>query len=98
MFEFIKDYGNYETRKVGKDSVNGLEISTAYSSDEGYETALIDENGVHPVERYLTKESAIEGHKEWMKKAETIINVLKLGGFGGIVEDKEIQLKRAFKN
>lgn len=93
MFEFIKDINNYEDRKVARTQVKDLIVSTVFSSDEGYETAIIDDN-VYPVERYKTKEEAIKGHEEWCKKAETITEITMLGGFGGLVEDRKIILKR----
>lgn len=93
IFGFMADYDNYEQRKVGKTEVNGLQVSTAYSSDEGYETALIDADGVHPVERYKSKEDAVSGHEKWCKKAKKIKTCTKLG-WGGLVDDTEITLQR----
>ena len=96
MFGFLNDMDNYEDRKISNELVNGIEVSTVYTSDEGYETALIDKNGVHPVERYGSKKEAIEGHEKWKEAALTIKTIKKLGGFGGLVEDKEVELKRAY--
>lgn len=93
LFTFLQDADNYEDRKVGNNEVNGLTVSTAYSSDEGYETALGDQEGFHPVQRYETKEEAIVGHYEWMEKAETIEQVLKLG-WGDWVEPEMYTLIR----
>jgi len=71
FLDFLKDIGNYETRKVERTICkNGIIVSTAYSSDEGYETALIDKKGAHPIERYENKEHAIEEHKKWVKFSE----------------------------
>jgi hypothetical protein len=95
MFDFIKDINNYEDRKLEKTEVNGVTVSTAYTSDEGYETALIDANGVHPVERYPSKEHAHHGHEKWCKKAETVKEVIKLGGFGGFIKDEVITIVRS---
>lgn len=95
MFEFINDIGNYDTRKLGRTDVNGVTVSTAYTSDEGYETAILDANGVHPVERYDSKSEAEAGHREWCKKAETVETVTKLGGFGGLVDDEVITIVRS---
>lgn len=94
MFEFLNDAFNYEDRKVGKAEINGLIVSTAFSSDEGYETALNDINGWHPVERYESKEDSQKGHEKWCKKAKTVKTIIRLGGFGGLVPDKEIELIR----
>lgn len=54
-------------RTVGKDKIKGFIISTVNSPDEGYETAIIDKNKVHIVEKYKSKELSIIGHKKWMK-------------------------------
>lgn len=95
MFEFLKDAGNYDTRKLGRTEVNGVTVSTAYTSDEGYETAIIDANKVYPVERYETKEQAEQGHEKWCKEAETVETVTMLGGFGGMVDDEVVTITRA---
>ena len=94
MFEFLQDINNYEERKVARDEVCGVEVSTVYTSDEGYETALCDANGVHPVQRYETREDAQAGHIVWMEKAKTVTRVVELGGFGGWVDDDEIDIVR----
>lgn len=96
MFQFINDIGNYESRKLGKTEVNGLIVSTAYTSDGGYETAIIDANKVHPVERYDSKEKAQTGHEKWCKEAESIETINKLGWLG-IVKDEIITLNRVKK-
>ena len=94
MFDFIQDAGNYEARKLAdKVWIKGIGISTAYTSDEGYETALLDDNGVHPVERYPNREDAFKGHKKWIAKVKKgIKKITKLGGFGGFVGNKEVIL------
>ena len=94
MFEFIKDIGNYDSRKVSRTKVNGVIVSTAYTSDEGYETAIMDVNGVHPVQRYESIEDAKIGHKKWCKKAETVDIITKLCGFGGFVESEKVKIVR----
>lgn len=74
MFDFLKDIGNYESRKVARtepEENNGIGVSTAFTSDEGYETALLDSSGVIPVENYKTKAAARNGHKKWVKFAKT---------------------------
>lgn len=97
MFEFINDIGNYESRKVARTEAkdnNGIGVSTAYTSDEGYETALLDANGIHPVERYEDRNLAEEGHERWVLRAKKIRKVNKIGGFGGMIEDEIIKLER----
>ena len=96
MFEFLQDIDNYDSRKVSRTEVNGLIVSTAHTSDEGYETALLDDGtpDVHPVERYKSRELAEAGHKRWMafaKKAKNGTKIKKLGAWG-IVPDSEIML------
>lgn len=78
MFNF-QLYNDYESRKVANDKVNGLRVSTVYTYDEGYETAIIDINGVYPVERYLTLDDAVAGHAKWLKKAPKLKTVQMLG-------------------
>lgn len=89
---------NYEDRKVGRielEDNNGVGVSTAFSSDEGYETALLDANGIHPVERYPDKESSLKGHNKWVLFANDCENkdVIKLG-WTGMGMDGKITLER----
>ncbi|RLI63013.1 MAG: hypothetical protein DRO67_06430 [Candidatus Asgardarchaeum californiense] len=72
IFAFLQDMSNYEVRKGSLDKAqNGIEVSTVYTSDEGYETAIIDNAGVHPVERYSDIETAKKGHKKWLDFASS---------------------------
>jgi hypothetical protein len=70
LLSSLLDIGNYEQRKVANETINGITISTAYTSDEGFETALFDSKNGGSVERYEDKEKAIEGHKKWVKKVK----------------------------
>lgn len=83
FFEFLKPMvDTYDERKYRKDCFpNGLKVSTAFTIDMGWETAIIDREGTKPVERYPTKEEAIEGHKKWVEFAEKGIGktIIKLG-------------------
>ena len=96
--DFLKDMGSTKDRTVKRSKrINGLIVSTVWTSDEGYETALIDhsEEEVHPVERYPDREAAIKGHEKWVKFAQgDEVSVTKLGGWGGLVRDKKIKLQR----
>jgi hypothetical protein len=94
FFNFFQDADNYEQRKVARTEVNGLQVSTAYTSDMGYETAILDAEGAHPVERYGSREDAIKGHEKWLEIAKTAETVVKLG-WGGWTDDEEITLIRA---
>lgn len=96
FFDFLNDIGNYEQRKIGcirSEDNGGIGVSTAYTSDEGYETALGDANGIHPVERYDTREDAVNGHEKWVKFAKTGQGKkIKRLGWTGLGMDKEITL------
>ena len=97
MFSFFNDIDNYESRKINLSSIGGLEISTVWTSDEGYETAIIDANGeVSPVQRYPDKEEAEEGHRKWERFCKNSKNthVTKLGGLGGLVGEVIVKLAR----
>ena len=56
---------------IARDWLNGLLVSTANSLDYGPETALLDQSGVYPVERYETREEALTGHQRWVEFART---------------------------
>jgi hypothetical protein len=58
---------------------NGIEVSTVDTSDCGLETAILDKNGTHPVERYETQEEAEYGHDKWTRIAAPGITIKKLG-------------------
>lgn len=79
MFDFLGMIGNYDDRKAARDLVDGLVVSTCWANDEGFETAIIDVHKTYPVQRYTTEEQALEGHAEWVKKAETLEQVDRLG-------------------
>ena len=67
-FSFLADIDNYEERKVEKNKVKGLVVSTAFSSDEGYETAIGDNNDWHPVERYESKEEYVQAVEQAVRR------------------------------
>lgn len=90
----VADWDNYDDRNVLRDTSGGLTVSTVYTTDCGYETAVLDIQNAHPVERYPTKEEAIIGHAKWLALLPTLSSVTKLGWLG-MVEPKEIVLQRA---
>ena len=59
--------GNYEERKTGRDDIDGFTIPTCWTTDEGFETAIIDKHKVHIVERYPNEIEAGKGHEKWIK-------------------------------
>ncbi len=96
MFSFFNDINNYEARKVNRKTLeNGLTVSTAYTSDEGYETAILDASGAHPVERYGSKEDAQKGHEKWEEFAKDGIGkeITKLGWLDDLVDSETIILE-----
>lgn len=89
-----KEYSNFvKNNRIGRDKVGTLIVSTVVTLDMGPETAIIDKNGTHPVQRYSDKIEAEQGHKEWVEKAKTIEKVTKLG-YGGLIDEIEITLER----
>lgn len=80
--------------RIGSDDVDGLTVSTVLTVDMGYETAICDENGAHPVERYSSKAEAERGHVAWKERAATLGEITKLG-YGDFVQPRPLTLKRA---
>lgn len=67
-------------KRIEPEDNKGLGVSTVFATDiEEYETAILDNNGAHPVERYKTKKEAIKGHNKWVKETLTLTEVVKLG-------------------
>lgn len=82
-------------KSVFREEVSGFIVSTIFAYDlEVYETAIIDQNGTHPVERYKEESDSVEGHEKWKKMAESLDGkkVTKLG-YGTSIEDSEIVLQ-----
>ena len=77
---------------VINEHVGIINVSTVYTYDEGYETAVIYKK-VSPVERYSCKLDAEEGHKKWCKKIKTATEVTDLGGMGGLVPASTVVFK-----
>lgn len=95
MFDFLKDEGTYESRKVARTDIGkGIEVSTAFTSDEGFETAILDSESAYPVERYKTRADAERGHAVWVKKAPHLKSIVMLGGLGGLVRARKVKLVR----
>ena len=90
--------GNYESRKTGRDEINGFIISTCDTTDEGFETALVDKNGVHIVERYPNEEEAAKGHEKWIFFIRDGNRKVKsLGWSDTVILDKEVVLEAESK-
>ena len=90
--------GNYEERKIGKEFLdNGLTVSTAFTTDEGFETAVGSESMYRwvIVERYPSKEDATDGHKKWVDFAATGVGktVRSLGSYDNDWVPSDVVLK-----
>lgn len=79
MFQFL--FGKPEIL-FREEMDNGLIVSTIKTPDLGIETAIIDSEGAHPVQRYATKFEAELGHIQWVDFARDGIGkeIVKLGG------------------
>ena len=86
----------YHARRVARtepEDTGGIGLSTCWVDDFGcYETAYIDANGCHPVERYSTREEAAMGHAKWAAAAKPGSRVVQLGCPAMDLPDKEIVL------
>jgi hypothetical protein len=74
--------------QVGRTQVGGFVVSTVLTPDEGYETAVMDVAGTHPVERYVGEPAAKEGHARWVEKiksGEAIVTELPYGAIPAAV-------------
>lgn len=80
-------------RKLARTEVAGLIVSTMLTPDCGWETAVIDAQGAHPVARYADEQSAEQGHAAWVAKTPTLEVLTKLG-YGDMVPDRVIVLQR----
>lgn len=78
--------------KVEPEDNYGIGVSTVHACDAGYETALLDARGAHPVERYPDEAAARAGHPRWVEASKTIERVVQVG-MGGY-PDEEIVLVR----
>ena len=72
---------------------NGIGVSTVLSSDEGYETALLDKTGAHPVQRYRSRASALKGHKKWVNFAK-MADGKSVTMLGVLDRNRKIKLRR----
>ena len=89
-----------EERKVAQiapEQNGGLGVSTVQIADMPgweYETAILDAEGAHPVERYHTPAEAEAGHLRWVEASKDLVTIICIGGWEGAVPDKEVHLKR----
>lgn len=81
---------------VERTDVDGpIERVSTIDTEEGigYETALlIRGEDWHPVERYETREEAVEGHERWVAEASTLTRIVDIG-LPGYAEKTLIELR-----
>ena len=86
------------TDLVGRATMaSGLIVSTVDTNDLGFETGLVDKNGMYVVERYEDRETAEQGHKRWAVRAQELEEgdeVLSLG-YPGLTEDQIVTVEMA---
>ena len=71
LFGIFNSTGNEE--KIGHNIVGNYEVDTMYTVDQGYETAVWKTGNSWDmiiVQRYETKDEAIEGHSLWIEYCE----------------------------
>lgn len=61
---------NSGLRKVGRDTVGDIDVSTMYVPYVGYETCLFNRGESEVVERYTLREDAEIGHQRWCQNLE----------------------------
>jgi hypothetical protein len=84
----------FEQRKVDRTEVDGLLVSTVYTPDCGYETAVCDEVGTHPVERYVGRDEAVLGHSRWCLEIVGKKEATKLVDADGWLDSEVVTLVR----
>lgn len=85
--------GKSVSRPMARDYVDGILVDTCSTSDLGYETAILDQVGAHPVARYRTASQAMKGHAWWCKHIRGQKTVISLG-YPGLTEDEDIRIVR----
>lgn len=93
QFGIVGQSAPLSERKVARDKVDGFTISTAYTEDQGYETAIGDTHGnYHPVERYDTKQEAVKGHPKWIEFIEKGERDITQLGYDDVVKAEKMTL------
>lgn len=82
-------------KKVYRDDVDGLTVSTVETFDAGYETAIVDkDNNAHVVEHYPSEAHAILGHAKWKKQIVGMTEVTALRPPDMELPSYKVKLKR----
>lgn len=93
IFDMMKSIFSGPLEELACEEVEGLDVSTTLTRDMGWETAILDENGTYPVERYASREDAERGHAAWLVRAQTLQTVQKLG-YGDLIPEEQVTLVR----
>lgn len=65
-------YNNHDTDLIGCDQVDDYTIDTRLTTDQGYETAVwVADHNMVIVARYATREEAVLGHYEWIRRCKS---------------------------
>lgn len=84
---------NYNDRKIGSTEIGNIRVSTVFTTDMGYETAICMDK-VHPVQRYKTKKLAEKGHESWCNKIRNKkINKITRLGYLSLEKDSIVEIK-----
>lgn len=82
-----------EREGIGRDEIDGLIVSTVRTMDMGPETAIVDRDGAHPVERYSTDDAAQAGHAKWCQFVRDGHRDIRKLGYGDLVDPLDMTLR-----
>ena len=90
--------GDYDSRVVGRverDDNNGLGVSSCWTSDSGFETALLPKgHKIVIVERYDNREDCAVGHEKWVAFAADEDNKTALDvGYGESIAESTMPIR-----
>lgn len=77
-----------------KEISDGLIVSTVFTRDLGYETAIFDKEKVTLVQIYKTREEAENGHEKWAIWCQKNIDEVTKLGYKNLVPEKKVSLIR----
>ncbi len=78
--------------RLARTVVDGFAVSTVVSPDCGPETAILDDEDTHPVERYADEIAALAGHAKWVEFIRDGGRTITKLGYGELVDAEPVQL------
>ena len=78
---------------IERTDLDGFVVSTINTSDMGPETAIIDENGTHPVARYKNVKTAKLAHIGWVTRIKTGERRFVKLGYGVTIDEENITIE-----